>query len=324
VADGLEVVRWQRYGKDRLYVNAADGTRIGWHDLQTGASMVDSDEQRDAFFRCVDAELVVLGRQARRSTSELAAKSLEATPAMSAVDLPADASPCGPAAGFACQADPVVLPEHEDPEEERDLADNRAGQLAREQAVAKRAEAPGRTFLARVLRVHTDERAWRIGADGEEHTGARLERLARKDPRWRVLHSVEVGERGSDVDHVVIGPGGVFTLNTKHSPSKVVKVRGDSVRVNGYRQPWVRNSRHEATRAARLLSAATGREVAAIGIIVLVRVADQQIAQQPTDVWVMNRWQVVRFLRGRPEVLDAEAVEALYAAARRPSTWKPT
>ena len=27
------VTRWRRYGKDRLYVTAADGSAVGWHDL---------------------------------------------------------------------------------------------------------------------------------------------------------------------------------------------------------------------------------------------------------------------------------------------------
>lgn len=54
---------------------------------------------------------------------------------------------------------------------------NRPGAAAREQAVALRREAPVRTLLARAMRVHTDERAWRIGADGEEAVAARLARL---------------------------------------------------------------------------------------------------------------------------------------------------
>jgi len=29
----LIMKRWRRYGKDRLYVNLKDGTRVGWLDL---------------------------------------------------------------------------------------------------------------------------------------------------------------------------------------------------------------------------------------------------------------------------------------------------
>ncbi len=36
VTDRLEVVRWSRYGKRRLYVNTPVGTPVGWVDLNTG------------------------------------------------------------------------------------------------------------------------------------------------------------------------------------------------------------------------------------------------------------------------------------------------
>ncbi len=77
-----------------------------------------------------------------------------------------------------------------------DLSLNRAGAMAREQAHALKQAAPVRTFLTRALGVHNDERAWRIGADGEEKVATQLEKVLRKDPRWRILHAVPVGERG--------------------------------------------------------------------------------------------------------------------------------
>ena len=40
-------------------------------------------------------------------------------------------------------------------------------------------------------------------------------RLRLRTPRWRVLHSVPV-EGGRDIDHVMIGPPGVVTINSKH------------------------------------------------------------------------------------------------------------
>ena len=49
------------------------------------------------------------------------------------------------------------------------------------------------------------------GAHGEEAVGAILEGLA--DQGWTAIHDVSLG-RGN-VDHVVVGPGGVFTVETK-------------------------------------------------------------------------------------------------------------
>ncbi|WP_324654103.1 nuclease-related domain-containing protein [Georgenia sp. H159] len=142
------------------------------------------------------------------------------------------------------------------------------GAAARERALAERA-AQGRLrgALARLVGARTEERAWRIGADGEEAVAAQLAKLG---PEWRVLHAVRVGQRGSDIDHVAIGPAGVFTVNAKHHPNASVWVGGDTFMVNGRRLPYVRNSRHEARRAGRRLTAQVGFPVTATGVIAVM------------------------------------------------------
>ena len=50
-----------------------------------------------------------------------------------------------------------------------------------------------------------DSLPWYLGALGELDVAARLASL---DEGWTVLHSVPVGTRGSDVDHVVVGAAG--------------------------------------------------------------------------------------------------------------------
>ncbi len=59
------------------------------------------------------------------------------------------------------------------------------------------------------------------GATGEEQVGGLLESLPGSD--WRVLHDVRIG-RGN-VDHIAIGPPGVFTVETKSHPGPI-RVRG--------------------------------------------------------------------------------------------------
>ena len=97
-----------------------------------------------------------------------------------------------------------------------------------------------------------------------------LAKLARKDPRWRYLQAIPVGVNGSDIDHLAIGPGGVFGLNAKHHPGSNVWVGGNTLMINGQRQPYIRNSRHEAQRAGKLLTAACGFHVPVIGMVVPV------------------------------------------------------
>jgi len=133
-----------------------------------------------------------------------------------------------------------------------DLSHHVPGQLARHHAdlelAAQRERSRVGSFLARAFDAKTQERAWRVGASGEKTVGVRLEKLTKRG--WHVLHAVPVGERGSDIDHVVIGQGSVYTLNTKTHPGGSVWVGKHQVRVNGHRTDYLRNSRHEAQSAA--------------------------------------------------------------------------
>ncbi len=201
-----------------------------------------------------------------------------------------------------------------------DLAENRPGQAVRQKALELRAAAPFRTFLARLLGVNTDERAFRIGADGEESVARRLRRLDAS--RWRVLHSLPVAPN-VDIDHLVIGPGGVFTLNTKHHPGKKVWVAERTFLVSGYHQSYLPKSSHEGRRVEHRLSAVCGFPVPVKPVIVVVD-AQLTIRAQPPDVQVVDRRSIVRWLASRPTTLSPDAVEAVYGHARRSTTWLET
>ncbi len=299
----LSVVRWRKYGKDRLYVTAADAVKLGYRDLITGEDHVAEPVRAAEFAEAVAAWL------GRRPVDD-GQPALVAPPETGAADVEV------PVATPRAESGPQATPPEWD-----DLATHRAGAMAREQALALKQSAPVRTFVARVLGVHTDERAWRIGADGEEKVAGQLEKLLRKDPRWRFLHAVPVGSRGSDIDHVVIGPPGVFTLNAKHHPGAKVWVRGDTLMINGQRQPYIRNSLHEAARAGRLLSTVCGFPVVVTGVVVPVGADDVTIKALPTDVHVINRMRLARWLGERPPVLSEETVDLIFDMARRSTTW---
>jgi hypothetical protein len=205
-----------------------------------------------------------------------------------------------------------------------DLAGRPAGALVREQAIAARQAAPVRTLVARVLGVHTDERAWRIGADGEELVAAELATLVRRDPKWHVLNAIPVGENDADIDHLVIGPGGVYSLNTKHHPHAKIWVGGNTFMINGARVPYVRNSAHEASRASRLLSRACAFRVTVGGVIVPVRATSLIVKTQPDAVFVVARNALAAWLSRRPVVLDDATVDRVFDAGRRSTTWRPT
>ena len=197
-----------------------------------------------------------------------------------------------------------------------DTATYRPGAGARARAREERAAAPVRTTLARLLDVHTGERAWRRGAEGEEEVARRLAGV----PDWLVLHDLPIGDRNANVDHLAIGPGGVFTMNTKNL-SGTVWVAGDTFLVNGRREPYVRNARHEARRVARLLSHHAGAPVAVHGVVV-VMAPRLTVTRQPEDVVVVGRREVRHWLRCRPPALPYEHAKRLERIARDPRTWR--
>ena len=299
-ATPVVVQRWRRFGHDRAYVKVG-GDQVGYRDLRSGE------------IHCSEPDLADL---VDRATVELLAQAREKA---AAVYTPRHARPVetpAPVPTAAAAAVPDLRPD-------ADLGRNAPGQGARRQATELRDAAPVRTLFARVVGAKTSERAWRVGADGEEAVAYRLAKLG---PEWHVLHAIPVGEKGSDIDHLVIGPAGVFTVNAKHHPHANVWVRGDTVKVNGTNLPYVRNSRHEARRAARLLSAAAQFDVEVVGIIAVMG-AHQGFAvkEQPADgaVAVVTRKEIANYLGRLPARLGEPSISRIHSVARHLATWQP-
>jgi len=72
--------------------------------------------------------------------------------------------------------------------------------------------------------------AWRVGAEGERRTARHLEGLV--EAGFIVLHDRKVPGYGGNVDHVAIGPTGVWAIETKSLSGKV-EIHGDSLTVGG-------------------------------------------------------------------------------------------
>jgi len=166
-----------------------------------------------------------------------------------------------------------------------------------------------------------EAQSWYLGAIGELEVGRLLDRL---DPEWHALHAVPVGTRGSDIDHVVIGPGGVFTINTKNHDGAKIWVGGHRILVNGQRTDHLRNADFEATRAAKTLGAAAQRTVEVTPILAIVGAKSIQIREKPQRVEVLRAERLARWLERSQQILTPEDVAALMRSAVQPTTWSTT
>jgi len=329
----ITITRWAKYGHQRGYATAADGTKLGWIDLKTRVVTVEDGAHADAVTAALrawnGAALPDPARSQVMAQPALGAEEQNSAPSSAAPATAEEAFETLPDLGSSEPPAPLarsVAAVEVFEAQWTDLAHHRPGQLVREQAATAWESSKDRSKLlaygARIFNVHTDERAWRVGADGEEAIGARLEKL--RDRGWHLLHSVPVGKNDSDIDHVAIGPGGVFTLNTKNHPGGKIWVAKYQMRVNGQVVPYLRNANHEATRASKLLTKAAGFEVSVRSCVVVLTgtiVPEVNIKQMPEDVMVLDRMDVPRWFKKRPAVLTPEQVDAIYAVARRSDIW---
>ncbi|XKH58463.1 NERD domain-containing protein (plasmid) [Citricoccus nitrophenolicus] len=161
---------------------------------------------------------------------------------------------------------------------------------------------------------HTDYEAWRRGALGERIVGKELERLGN---RWRVLHSVPDGNRGGDIDHLLIGPGGVFCINTKNHSRVPVKVTAGSIYTSGHRTDYLVKARAQAERATARLG------VTVFPMLCIIPHEEGKYSEQgtPADVAVVRSDRLQKWAKALIPRLSEAQVEAIYAKARRLSTW---
>ena len=186
---------------------------------------------------------------------------------------------------------------------------------------------PGAAVLAQAAayaQAGLDARSWRVGAVGESRVADELIRVWRKQPAWTAIHAIPIGSRGADIDHLVLGPGGVFTVNAKHHRRAKVWVGGETLLVNGARTHHVRNARHEARRASAILSRALEQPIPVQALVVLVNAESITVRAEPEPgVTVLGSRRLSRWLLKLPAVHDQGLLNRIWDVARRSTTSEP-
>lgn len=172
----------------------------------------------------------------------------------------------------------------------------------------------------------TDDEAWswNRGAEWEAYVGAMLESL--RCSGWRLLHDVPVRASGTDIDHVLIGPGGIFTINTKAHSNARITIYERTIYVNGKRKNYLSAARGEAAHAAAILRFATGMDLWVNAALVFVGGPHAQVARKgdPRQVLTLTEFDVPSAFTSMPPRLHDTQVDAVFQKARWRSVWFPS
>lgn len=168
--------------------------------------------------------------------------------------------------------------------------------------------------------LHADAWSWYRGALGEIEVGAMLDTLG---PGWFVRHSVPIGAGTKDVDHLVIGPGGVFAINTKHHADASVWVGDYTLRVNNANKPHLRAARSDGLDVARRLAAKTGFPVPVTPVVAVLNARSFRDARasDARDVAVIQAPALIGWLRAQNSLLSPTKTDLIALAAEEPGTW---
>jgi hypothetical protein len=162
------------------------------------------------------------------------------------------------------------------------------------------------------FRPSPDARVWRRGAAGEQRTARLLGPLERQG--WAVLHDLAVPRSQANIDHLVIGPGGVFVIDSKQYRGRLQLDQSGRLWHGRYPlAPTLRAVSFEADQAALVL---TDPDVVVVPILAVhgTQVPWGKVVTDGVPVVAARR--LPSMLRALPAVLGPERVAVLADQAR--------
>lgn len=202
----------------------------------------------------------------------------------------------------------------------RRLRERVAGQSAMREVVRARAAAGRRGALARFTGVspldHASRRSYRI-ALGELVVGDILDGLGQ---RWDVLHDVPLGDDAT-LEHLVMGPAGVFAVRTVNHGDVDVVIDGDILLAAAEPHDDIERCVRQTDAAAESLARAAGEPLPIQPLLVVVAPRRLTVRREPSGVLVTASSGLERLLTRAPRRLDGEDVARISDLADLETTW---
>jgi hypothetical protein len=204
-----------------------------------------------------------------------------------------------------------------------DLTNNRPARHLLEQRGAYFREHAAAVVRGR-LQGHPDEQYRRLSRriTGVRAVAQELWELVAQRPVWRVIQSVrteaptgsgrhlstgsEEQPGGLELDQLVIGPAGVYTIQAVYRPTQ--DVTADA-------------ARNAARRTQEILSRATKVPITVRALIVFVRSDQPRVVGPRDDVEVLTADELVPWLESRRPMHTERELEIIHLAARDHRTW---
>lgn len=157
---------------------------------------------------------------------------------------------------------------------------------------------------------HISAFRWQLGAMGEQDTAQEIEKLG---PGWHCEHDL-VHSHGN-WDHVVVGPPGIFVLDSKLIHGRAV-VEGDELR-SGRMRFSGRGVRGAAVAVKKLLDVDLGRSAGWVQGVVVVWGDFAQARHEHDRVMYVRGDELVQWLTGLEQKIGEPELAARVTAVRR-------
>ncbi|MEP6481230.1 MAG: nuclease-related domain-containing protein [Rhodoglobus sp.] len=211
----------------------------------------------------------------------------------------------------------------------RSLRERIAGQSAMSDVVLAQSAVPARSGLARVFGsspLTATSRASYNGALGELLVGDVLENLG---SNWDVLHDLPLRESDEGepstcehiLDHLLIGPAGVFAVHVTNFTDRDVTVVGDQLLVGGEVHHDIDCAHAQAAASEAILSAASGSPVTVFPLLVVVEPRRVNVRVAAVGARVIASYQLDRFLSKAPRTLSGTEIARISDLADLATTW---
>ena len=159
---------------------------------------------------------------------------------------------------------------------------------------------------------------WYLAALGEMAVGKSLEALSSD---WTVFHALPIGLEGWDIDHLIVGPGGVITVNAKQHRGARILVDKAVLTVNGRTVPYLRHAEFEANHVTDLMSDRRAQTAPVRPTVVFVGAREVKVRERPPFVTVLGVDDLVGWLEALPVVLDQNECGRFTDLFDNPAMW---